>query len=410
MNKFRKIALLVLVLELAIFVCSYFYIKEQSATGTNGMVRVEIKRALDEARKGSGTEKEILGIAKNYPHIISIRPYDENQVDNRAYQVEEIGGRLYRFYYIDSASQPGQKGLLFTFIAVFIVTGSLLLYVARTILRPFENITQLTGELAKGNLSRPLKQEKSGYLKQFLWSMDMLREQLEDNKRREMEFAKEKKSLVLSLAHDIKTPLAAIDLYTKALEDNLYTDEDKKTAALHGIQKNKEDIREYVNRIVEASREDFLNQEVHMQEVYLSDVIAPIKRYYQDKLSLLNISFSIEPYQNCLIRCDEDRLVEAIQNGMENAIKYGDGKKISLAVSEEEDCKLISITNTGCRLKETEVDNVFDSFYRGSNATGIPGSGLGLYICRDLLHKMDGEVFARVTPPLFHLTFVVRKI
>lgn len=94
---------------------------------------------------------------------------------------------------------------------------------------------------------------------------------------------------------------------------------------------------------------------------------------------------------------------------MENAIKYGDGKCIKISCTEEENCKLISIENTGCNLKEEELLNLFDSFYRGSNSQGIRGNGLGLYICRNLMLKMDGEVFAKMKDDRFCITVVIRR-
>ena len=101
--------------------------------------------------------------------------------------------------------------------------------------------------------------------------------------------------------------------------------------------------------------------------------------------------------------------MEALQNLMENAIKYGDGRKISISIDEEEDCKLITVTNTGCSLEESEVSNVFDSFYRGSNTTNIQGNGLGLYIVKQLMTRMDGDAFAHIDGDTFSVTLVVRK-
>jgi signal transduction histidine kinase len=94
---------------------------------------------------------------------------------------------------------------------------------------------------------------------------------------------------------------------------------------------------------------------------------------------------------------------------LENAIKYGDGKEIRITLREEEDCKLLSVENTGCSLKEEELPNLFDSFYRGSNSQGVKGSGLGLYICRELMKKMDGEVFAEIRNGNFLVTAVIQK-
>ena len=146
-----------------------------------------------------------------------------------------------------------------------------------------------------------------------------------------------------------------------------------------------------------------------MGEVYLSQVMSTIQTYYQDKLSTLHTKFLVEDMEECLLKADKDRLVEVLQNMMENAIKYGDGKEIRITLREEEDCKLLSVENTGCSLKEEELPNLFDSFYRGSNSQGVKGSGLGLYICRELMKKMDGEVFAEIRNGNFLVTAVIQK-
>ena len=57
----------------------------------------------------------------------------------------------------------------------------------------------------------------------------------------------------------------------------------------------------------------------------------------------------------------KERMVEVLQNVMENAIKYGDGKSIRISFGEEEDCKLVHIENSGCNLKKEELPSLFSS-------------------------------------------------
>lgn len=85
-----------------------------------------------------------------------------------------------------------------------------------------------------------------------------------------------------------------------------------------------------------------------------------------------------------------------LQNIIENAVKYGDGKRIRIAFSREDDCQLIHIRNSGCTLSKNELPHIFDSFWRGSNTGSNSGSGLGLYICRTLMRKMNGDIFAEI--------------
>ena len=116
----------------------------------------------------------------------------------------------------------------------------------------------------------------------------------------------------------------------------------------------------------------------------------------------------MEGMTDCLVKGDKERVIEVLQNIMENAIKYGDGRQITIAFSEE-DCRLVSVVNTGSSIPEAELVHIFDSFYRGSNADHVKGSGLGLYICRSLMHRMDGEVFAEQSEDGFLVTVVIRK-
>ena len=98
-----------------------------------------------------------------------------------------------------------------------------------------------------------------------------------------------------------------------------------------------------------------------------------------------------------------------LQNILENAIKYGDGRYVRIKIGEEENYKLIQITNSGCSLKEEELPHLFDSFYRGSNIEKKDGSGLGLYIAKTLMKMMDGDVFAKINNDEFIAVTVVKK-
>ena len=267
------------------------------------------------AAKFWGVELMIIALVNVFYYVTA------NDQEPDIARLQDKTGAVYKIIY----TQTDDRTWILMNIALgilFLLSVFLICYIGKKIIKPFEQMQSLTEELAKGNLSVPVKAEKSKFLGRFLWGMDMLRETLESNKEKELALQKEKKTLILSLTHDIRTPLSAIRLYAKALAD---------------------------------------------------------------------------------------RLIEVLQNLLENAIKYGDGKRISIDFSEEEDCRLIMVRNSGCSLKQEELINLFDSFYRGSNVGSADGSGLGLYISRQLMQKMDGEVFAEIKEDDFCATIVVRK-
>lgn len=331
---------------------------------------------------------------------------------NLDYAVRDIGGTLYRFDYEASMSNT-YRGLalgvntclLLAAAAVFI----LLFFIRSRLIKPFDAIREVPFELSKGNLTVGLKENKSRFFGRFVWGLDLLRESLEQQRKKELALQKEKKTLLLTISHDIKTPLSAIKLYAKALTKNLYGPE-KQPEIVESIHRKTDEIEAFVSQIIKASSEDFLNLEVERGEFYLQSLMEPVQNYYTEKLGLLQTDFRISPYENCLLKGDENRAVEVLQNLMENAVKYGDGRRIRIAVSREEDCLLITVVNSGCTLSGNELLYIFDSFWRGSNTGNSSGSGLGLYICRQLMQKMDGDVFAECEHGEMRVTAVFRRI
>lgn len=410
MNRFKGFVCLILIIEVVlVLLCNGIYI-HQSQSDTGRLYRVETARVAREIEEQNLTVEQVEAMDLSaYETIVKVAVFYPEETCNNDYVVEEINDILYRIEYRANRENNIIIWMNLELVGMILITVAVLLYVYRKVLKPFHAMSNLSYELAKGNLSTPVKEEKSKLFGRFLWGMDMLREKLEDNKEKELEFQKDRKTLILSLSHDIKTPLSSIELYSKALAEDLYDTKEKRDEALQGIARNVKEIKGYVDEIVTASREDFLNLEVKNGEVYLSAVIDSIQAYYREKLSVVHTNFTVESFGECLLKGDQNRLIEVLQNIMENAIKYGDGRSVRITFEDEEDCKLIHIENSGNGLKDEELPNLFDSFYRGSNSHGVKGNGLGLYICKTLMHKMDGEVYAKSGEESFTVTVVVRK-
>lgn len=368
--------------------------------------RVEINR-LALAIEENGPENVNLS---QYHYVYHVEPFGEHFYDSDSdYSIREIGGTLYRFDYAVNDSATSRQVMVAVNVILLmltIVVFAILFYIRAKILRPFERLSGVPYELSKGNLTIPVKENKSRFFGRFLWGIDLLRENMEQQKERELELQKEKKTLLLSLSHDIKTPLSAIKLYAKALSKNLYPEVEKQQEVADKINEKADEIEGYVSQIISASREDFLSLTVDNSEFYLSDLIESIVSFYAEKLQLLKTEFSTGEYHNCLLFGDFDRSVEVLQNIMENALKYGDGKKVELLFPDDDEGVLISVRNSGCTLEKSDLPHIFESFWRGANAENIRGSGLGLYICRQLMHKMNGEIFAEIDGTFITITAV----
>ncbi len=328
------------------------------------------------------------------------------------YLIREINGELYRFDYRKKNSPVNAQAAITVNVILAVMTAvvfGILLFVRGKIIRPFERLTNVPYELSKGNLTPPVKENKSRFFGKFLWGLDLLRENIEQQKQRELELQKEKKMLLLSLSHDIKTPLSAIKLYSKALSKDLYPDKEKQREIAESINEKADEIERYVTQIITASREDFLSLDLENGEFYLSELVQNIADYYIEKLKLVKTELVIGKYKNYLLFGDLNRAEEVLQNVIENALKYGNGKRVDLLFPDNDEGVLITVRNSGCKLNNYELPHIFESFWRGANSENIRGSGLGLYICRKLMHKMNGEIFAEINGEFISVTAVFSR-
>ncbi len=144
------------------------------------------------------------------------------------------------------------EGTLFL-MELFLVV--VLLYLKKHLIQPFHRMQDMTYELSKGNLQGEMKAERNQYFGRFLWGLNGLRDELKISRKRELELQRERKLLLLSLSHDIKTPLNMIKLYTKALTDGIYTTNVERRNAYCQIGQKAEQIEKFVHEIVKASKE-----------------------------------------------------------------------------------------------------------------------------------------------------------
>ena len=418
MRKFNKISAWVIVILIAVCVAADIYIiKSNETKGRTYMVEAErVLKDIDSLKQGDAINTIDLDRYEAIKQIVCLKDMEETEFFKGSgydYLIRKVNGEYYRIDYISNSDDYTDRLFIcvnIVFVIIILIVISVMAVLKIKIIKPFNRLKDVPYELSKGNYVIPLKENKNRYFGKFVWGMELLRENLEEKRKYELQMQKEKKTLILSISHDIKTPLSAIKLYSRALSGNLYSELEKQKEIAEKINSKADEIENFVSQIIKASREDFLNLTVNNGEFYISSIMNRLEKYYADKMELVKINFKIEMYSDCILKGDEDRAVEVIENMVENAIKYGDGRWITIEQRDEEGCRLVTVKNSGISLNEAELPHVFDSFYRGSNTGNSAGSGLGLYICRQLMNKMGGEIFADVSGDSTGFTAVFVKI
>jgi signal transduction histidine kinase len=292
---------------------------------------------------------------------------------------------------------PHLVGVMCVLAGTGIFTLIVLIYLRSCLIKPFRQFSAFPLELAKGHLEQDIPEFKSRYFGKFVWAISMLRDSLKSAKEQSLRLEKEKKLLVLSISHDIKTPVNTIRLYAKAITEGIYQGEDIHKAARR-IYAHTIEIENFVSAIRTASSQDLLPDVIPISDFYLRDFVEKAKEYFAPKCELLHTTLTVDPYDNVMLLGNPEYALRSMENIMENAFKYGDGAWIHISFWEEDNCRLMQIRNSGISVAESDMPHLFDSFYRGQNAletTGKEGNGLGLYIAREILRKMEGDVYAK---------------
>ena len=202
-------------------------------------------------------------------------------------------------------------------------------------------------------------------------------------------------TLLASLSHDLRTPLASITGAVSSLRQL----GDKMTEAerqdlLASIEEEAGRLSRFVGNLLDMSRIESGALKVRKDWVEVAEVIRAAAERARKILHGTRPALSIAPNLPP-IRGDAHLLEQVLFNLLDNAQKYG-GNIISVHAREDGNDILISVTDDGPGIKPADLDRIFEKFYRGGRSDGRPaGTGLGLSICRGVVEAMGGTIIAQ---------------
>lgn len=260
-----------------------------------------------------------------------------------------------------------------------------LLYLYFKILSPFYKLESYASEIAKGNFDIALEYERTNFFGAFTWAFDHMRKEIITARKNEEEAVRENKTIIATLSHDIKTPLASIRAYAEGLEASLEADYEQRERYLGVIMRKCDEVSRLVNDLVLHSLSELERLEIKVQKVSMRRLLLETLR----DLEYPDISF-IEPIPEAVLDADEKRLAQALLNLLENAKKYAKGSRVEIRAKQEGVKYEIHVRDHGAGILPEDMPFVTRKFYRGKNVQEEPGSGLGLYIVSYIMERMKG--------------------
>lgn len=274
-----------------------------------------------------------------------------------------------------------------------ILVGSILLglYIQKNIIAPFQQMKDFAGKVAKGKLDEPLLMEKNNMFGVFSESFDIMREELAQSRKRELELQRKEKELVASLSHDLKTPITGIKLSAELLKAKLMMQGIENLDQIaDNIYKKADQMDFLVSDLFSYTLDDLSEFTVHCQDEE-SDVISDIVKKHDDKGCIVQGSIP-----GALIHIDVKRFDQVVGNIITNSYKYAD-TQIDVTYRIIKGYLEMQIRDYGSGVPQGELLLITNKFYRGKGVenTEKEGSGLGLYISKTLMEKMNGEMICK---------------
>jgi PAS domain S-box-containing protein len=206
---------------------------------------------------------------------------------------------------------------------------------------------------------------------------------------------KTRSDFVATASHELRTPLAAVYGAVRTLRrEDLVLKEEDQAAFLEMIESESVRLSQIVDQILVAGQLDAGAIEIELAECDAAEIAAGVIESASLHLPP-GVSLRMTANGQRRILCDENKLRQVLVNLVDNAIKYSpDGGEVEIRLDSQNGECLIEVADEGLGIPSSERERIFEKFYRldPQQTRGVGGSGLGLYICRELVERMNGRL------------------
>ncbi len=276
-----------------------------------------------------------------------------------------------------------------------LMCGVCVLFVAVTsaycwivVIKPFHKLTDFAERVALGDLDTPLEYDRVNWFGKFTWAFDSMRREIQRARSCEKEAIENNKTVIASLSHDIKTPVASIRAYAEALELGMDADPEKRGRYISVMIRKCDEVSKLTEDMLTHSLSDLdklkMSPEVFELNSFLSKTLDDISAD-DGMVRFEKTSYHLDVY------ADRGRTAQIAENLVNNAAKYAK-TPVDVTVTREERMAVMRFRDYGGGIPDEDMPFVLNKFYRGKNSADEKGAGLGLFIVRYIAEQSGGSV------------------
>lgn len=249
-------------------------------------------------------------------------------------------------------------------------------------------------KLYDGMVSEEIILEKT--ISETLYLLDHLYGSMQESMEEKLKSERLKTELITNISHDIKTPLTSIINYVDLLKNE--ENDTEKEKYINILDYNSRRLKSMVLDLIDASKTGTGNIEFHNAVVELNELILQVYSLFDEDFNEKGLDFKYETErENIFFIIDGDQLSRVFENLFSNVVKYSMKNTPVYGKTYIRDNEItIQIINTSSYLIEVSGEELLQQFVQGERSRHIEGSGLGLYIAKNIVELMGGKLSVEV--------------
>ncbi len=287
------------------------------------------------------------------------------------------------------------------FLISFLITNVLVsINSSKGILAPLKKLQDAAGEISRGNLDYEVIEDGDQEIRALCKSFEQMRLKLKESVYTQMKYDDNRKMLVSSISHDLKTPITSIKGYVEGIFDGVANSPEKVDKYLHTIHSKAVQVDSMIDDLLLYSKLDLKQIPFNFEK---TDVVKYFEYCIMENEPELEKSNIKLKFQNSLnkethVMIDRERLRRVITNIIDNSKKYMNKNEgeILIILRETNKTVIIETSDNGAGIAKEDLPHIFDRFYRADAARSkMKGSGLGLAIAKQIIEGHGGLIWVR---------------
>ena len=277
------------------------------------------------------------------------------------------------------------EALLMAATAAVVVATLIGFWFSRTLVRPVRKISAAAREISEGNLSARTGMHGGNELSRLGEQFDVMAESIEKDRQMEMR-------LTSDVAHELRTPLMAIQATVEAMIDGVYETDSEHLAMVDAEVRR---LSRLVDALLKLSRLERRSQPMNEEVADLGEIVNAVVASHE--VLVQDSGLQIESHVKGTVKavCDKDLIKQAVANLISNAVRYTpEGGRIDTFVHEQDGWAMIDVSDTGIGLTPEEEKMVFSRFWRADSDRGRKsgGLGIGLSVVKEIISQHKGQI------------------